>query len=54
MLSSTTPHNSADSYYERVDPELKEIMDRDPMCLYLETTNSRIPPRMVENPKPAN
>jgi MoaA/NifB/PqqE/SkfB family radical SAM enzyme len=38
MLSSTT-HNSADRYYERVDPELKEIVDGDPVCLYLETTN---------------
>jgi MoaA/NifB/PqqE/SkfB family radical SAM enzyme len=39
MSSSTTPRNSMDRYYERVDPELKEIVDRDPVCLYLETTN---------------
>jgi len=39
MLPSTAPPNSADRYYERVDPELKEIVDRDPVCLYLETTN---------------
>jgi hypothetical protein len=33
MLSSTTPHTSADSYQERVDPELKEIVDRDPVVV---------------------
>ena len=38
MLSSATP-NSTDRYYEQVDAELKEIVDRDPVCLYLETTN---------------
>lgn len=28
-----------DRYFERADPELKIIVDRDPVCLYLETTN---------------
>jgi radical SAM protein with 4Fe4S-binding SPASM domain len=29
----------SDRYFERADPELKIIVDRDPVCLYLETTN---------------
>ena len=28
-----------DRYFERADPELKETVDREPVCLYLETTN---------------
>lgn len=38
-VSIPMSHSSADSYYAQVDPELKEITDREPMCLYLETTN---------------
>lgn len=29
----------AERYFERADPELKIIVDQDPICLYLETTN---------------
>src|SRR5215469_3368310 len=39
MPSSTSRDNSADNYYARVAPGLKEMADRDPVCLYLETTN---------------
>ena len=38
-VSIPMSHSSADSYYAQVDPELKETTDREPVCLYLETTN---------------
>ena len=33
------PASAQERYFERADPELKETVDREPVCLYLETTN---------------
>ena len=33
------PGGNQDRYFERADPELRETVDREPVCLYLETTN---------------
>ena len=54
MLFSTMSHNPADNYFARLDPERKETVDRDPVCLYLETTNRcnlfcKTCPRTFEN-----
>ena len=41
-MQPASPSNSGyapDRYFERADSELKEAADRDPVCLYLETTN---------------
>src|SRR6266852_8681458 len=41
MLAADPSVNTrvSDRYFEQADPELKIIVDRDPVCLYLETTN---------------
>src|SRR5713101_7651770 len=41
MLAADPSVNTrvTDRYFEQADPELKIIVDRDPVCLYLETTN---------------
>src|SRR2546428_10132438 len=41
MLAADPSVNTrvSDRYFERADPELKIMVDRDPVCLYLETTN---------------
>src|SRR5437870_5816100 len=37
--SPSNPGHAPDRYFERADSDLKEAADRDPVCLYLETTN---------------
>ena len=39
MASSSVDTRAPNRYFERADPELKLTVDRDPVCLYLETTN---------------